>query len=84
MTSGVCGIHAVMLNAQKVMREELTKCSLASLSAKPGSAACERARRYARTIEAHFPSIHPGDDHTKLVAAHSMKALSLPFGIRLA
>ncbi|WP_137172021.1 Rrf2 family transcriptional regulator [Massilia sp. HP4] len=32
-TSGVCGIHAVMLNAQKVMREELARSSLASLSA---------------------------------------------------
>ena len=31
--SGVCGIHAVMLNAQKVMRAELAKSSLASLAA---------------------------------------------------
>ena len=30
---GVCGIHAVMLNAQKVLRDELSKSSLASLSA---------------------------------------------------
>ncbi len=30
---GVCGIHAVMLNAEKVLREELAKTSLASLSA---------------------------------------------------
>ncbi len=30
---GVCGIHAVMLNAEKVLRNELTKTSLASLSA---------------------------------------------------
>ena len=29
---GVCGIHAVMLNAQKVMRGELAKSNLASLS----------------------------------------------------
>lgn len=31
---GVCGIHAVMLNAEKVMRRELAKTTLASLSAK--------------------------------------------------
>ncbi|CAG9165882.1 RrF2 family transcriptional regulator [Cupriavidus pampae] len=30
---GVCGIHAVMLNAEKVLREELAKTTLASLSA---------------------------------------------------
>lgn len=30
---GVCGIHAVMLNAENVLREELAKTSLASLSA---------------------------------------------------
>lgn len=30
---GVCGIHAVMLNAQKVLRDELAKSNLASLSA---------------------------------------------------
>lgn len=30
---GVCGIHAVMLNAEKVLRDELAKSSLASLSA---------------------------------------------------
>lgn len=30
---GVCGIHAVMLNAQKVLRDELSKSTLASLSA---------------------------------------------------
>ena len=29
---GVCGIHAVMLNAEKVMRAELAKSSLASLT----------------------------------------------------
>ena len=32
---GVCGIHAVMLNAQKVLRDELSKSSLASLSGRP-------------------------------------------------
>lgn len=32
---GVCGIHAVMLNAQQVMRAELAKSSLASLAAGP-------------------------------------------------
>ena len=30
---GVCGIHAVMLNAQKVLRDELSKSNLATLSA---------------------------------------------------
>ncbi|AVJ29249.1 RrF2 family transcriptional regulator [Achromobacter spanius] len=30
---GVCGIHAVMLNAQKVLRDELAKSNLATLSA---------------------------------------------------
>lgn len=30
---GVCGIHAVMLHAEKVLREELAKTNLASLSA---------------------------------------------------
>lgn len=32
-TYGVCGINAVMLNAQKVMRAELAKSTLASLAA---------------------------------------------------
>ncbi|MBN3802357.1 Rrf2 family transcriptional regulator [Paraburkholderia sp. Ac-20336] len=32
-TQGVCGIHAVMLNAEKVLRDELAKTSLARLSA---------------------------------------------------
>lgn len=31
-TRGVCGIHAVMIRAEKVMREELAKTSLASLA----------------------------------------------------
>ncbi|CCP10866.1 HTH-type transcriptional repressor nsrR [Stenotrophomonas maltophilia SKK35] len=29
---GVCGIHAVMINAQKAMREELARSSLASIA----------------------------------------------------
>jgi hypothetical protein len=32
-TGDVCGIHAVMLRAERVLREELAKTSLASLSA---------------------------------------------------
>ena len=32
-TSGVCGIHAVMLRAEALMREELAKTTLATLSA---------------------------------------------------
>ncbi len=32
-TQGVCGIHAVMLRAEKILREELAKTSLASLAA---------------------------------------------------
>lgn len=32
VSRGVCGIHGVMIRAQKVMREELAKSNLASLS----------------------------------------------------
>lgn len=32
-SQGLCGIHAVMLRAEKVLRDELAKTSLASLSA---------------------------------------------------
>ncbi|MDN2672330.1 MULTISPECIES: RrF2 family transcriptional regulator [unclassified Janthinobacterium] len=39
MTSGVCGIHALMLRAEKSMRAELAKTTLADLAQGVGSAA---------------------------------------------
>lgn len=50
-TSGVCGIHAVMLRAEKSMRGELARTSLADLSAGVGN---KMPARFPKEVKVWF------------------------------
>ena len=63
-TSGVCAIHAVMLRAEQSMRDELAKCTLASVHATVGRRASSNfagdIRKWiAQRLEARRPGRTP-------------------------
>ena len=71
-TRGVCGIHAVMIRAEKVMRDELAKTSLASLVSSVAGKASQPG--FADDVRDWFASRHIAREEARLSGMRSRAA----------
>jgi hypothetical protein len=68
-TSGVCGIHALMLRAEKTLRDELARSSLGSLSA--GFRNTRLPPQFSSVVQEWFSARQAGREDARLSAMRS-------------